>query len=444
MTPDGKAVLALVGRPNVGKSALFNRLVGARVAIVEDLPGTTRDRLYGEFEWGNRQYILIDTGGLDESGEIAYSPLIREQIMNALAQADVVLFLVDSISGAIAADEEVADLLRRSGRPVLVVAAKADNEAREEASVAFYELGLGEPFPVSALHGRGVADLLDHVAGLLPESAPEDATQTDEIKLAIVGRPNVGKSALLNAILGEERVIVSDVPGTTRDAIDTLFEFQDRRLRIIDTAGIRRRGKVERGVEKHSVMRSQEAIERCDVAALIVDATEPLTDQDLHIGGAVDDAARGLVVVFNKWDLLPDPEERAKYFVKLLQGRMKFMPWAFHAFTSATRGRGTRQLLELVVKAADERERRIPTAEVNAVVRKALSKHPPPMTGKRQLKVLYATQADIRPPTFVFFVNDPELAHFSFRRYMENQLREAFGFKGTAIRVIFRGRSEEG
>jgi GTP-binding protein len=427
----------------VGKSALFNRLVGSRVALVEDLPGTTRDRVYGEYEWNGRKYVLIDTGGLDEGGEIEFSPLVRAQIMQALSQADAVLFMVDTTTGILPGDEEAADLLRRSGRPVILVANKADNEAREQAGVAFYELGIGDPIAVSALHGLGVADLLDRVAELVGDRAELPAVDTDEISVAIVGRPNVGKSALLNAILGEDRVIVSELPGTTRDAIDTTLEYKGKTLRLIDTAGIRRRGKIERGVEKHSVMRSEEAIERCDVAAVVVDATDPLTAQDVHVIGYADKAAKGLVIVFNKWDLLEDPDESARYFVKLFRSRVKFADWAFHCFTSAVERRGVSKLLDLALQADSERRRRIPTNEVNAVVRKALSRHAPPMEGKRQLKILYVTQADVRPPTFVVFVNDPKLAHFSFRRYMENQLRDAFGFQGTAIRVIFRGRTEE-
>lgn len=439
----GLPVIAIVGRPNVGKSALFNRLVGSRVALVEDLPGTTRDRVYGEYEWKGQTYVLVDTGGLDETGEILFSPLIRAQIMQAVSQSDAVLFMVDTATGILPGDSEAADLLRRSGRPVVLVANKADNEAREQAGVVFYRLGIGEPVAVSALHGLGVADLLDRVAEVIGQQDQHSLDETDEISVAIVGRPNVGKSALLNAILGEDRVIVSEVPGTTRDAIDTTLEYQGRTLRLIDTAGIRRRGKIERGVEKHSVMRSEQAIERCDVAAVVVDSTDPLIAQDVHVIGYADKAAKGLVIVFNKWDLLDDPEEAAKYFVKLLRAKVKFADWAFHCFTSAVEKRGIPRLLDLALSADSERRRRVSTNEVNAVVRRALSRHAPPMEGKRQLKVLYVTQADVRPPTFVFFVNDPKLVHFSFRRYIENQLREAFGFQGTAIRVIFRGRSEE-
>lgn len=439
----GLPIVAIVGRPNVGKSALFNRLVGSRIALVEDLPGTTRDRIYGEYEWRNHKYVLVDTGGLDESGEIAFSPLIREQILQAIKQADIVLFLVDAVTGVTAADEEVAELLRRSARPILLVANKADNPERELAALALYELGVGEPVAISAYHGLGIADLLDRIAWEIGDSPEATLDDGGEVRVAIVGRPNVGKSAILNAILGEERVIVSEIPGTTRDAVDTIFDYVGQRLRLIDTAGIRRRGKVEKGVEKHSVMRSQEAIERCDVAVVVVEANDPLTAQDVHVAGYVNDAVKGMVVAFNKWDLLPQPEESAKYLPKLLQTKVKFAPWAEHCFTTAIRSRGIPRLLDLVLEAAAQRRLRVTTAQLNAVVRKALLRHAPPTGGKRQLKVLYATQADINPPTFVFFVNDPELAHFSFRRYIENQLRAQFGFRGTAIRVIFRGRSEE-
>ncbi|MPZ23553.1 MAG: ribosome biogenesis GTPase Der [Dehalococcoidia bacterium] len=436
-------VVAIVGRPNVGKSALFNRLVGSRVALVEDLPGTTRDRLYGEFEWRERRYVLIDTGGLDESGEIAFSPLVRQQILEALQQADVVLFMVDATAGVTAADEEVADLLRRSSKPLLLVANKADNAAREQAAVSFYELGIGDPITVSAYHGLGIGDLLDAIATLVPATGDETVQAVDEVRIAIVGRPNVGKSAILNAILGEERVIVSEVPGTTRDAIDTVFSFHDRQLRLIDTAGIRRRGKVERGVEKHSVMRSQDAIDRCDVAILVVEANNPFTAQDVHVAGYVDKAVKGLVVALNKWDLVANPEGEATHLLKLTKAKLRFAPWALMAYTSALTPRGMPRLLDLALEAHEERQRRVPTAGLNAVIRQALAKHSPPTEGKRQLKVFYVTQAEVNPPTFVVFVNDPDLAHFSFRRYLENQIRGAFGFPGTAIRVIFRGRSEE-
>jgi GTPase len=437
-------VIAVVGRPNVGKSALFNRLVGSRIAVVEDTPGTTRDRIYGEFEWRDRRYVLMDTGGFDESGQIAYSPQVRTQVKEALRQADLILFLVDAAVGVTAADEEVADLLRRSEKTVLLVANKADSESRELNAVDFYSLGIGEPIAVSAYHGLGIADLLEKIEEKIPGDIEIAVHSNTEIAVAIVGRPNVGKSAILNAILGEERVIVSEVPGTTRDAIDTRLTFDDHDLRLIDTAGIRRRGKVMPGVEKHSVMRSESAIDRCDVSLVVVDASDPLTAQDVHIAGYVAKAGKGLVMTFNKWDLVPDHQEAAIRLNRLARFKLKFAPWAEVAFTSAVRKQGVSRMLQLAISCALERRRRVQTSELNAVVRKALLRHSPPSTGRRQLKVLYATQADIEPPTFIFFVNDPALAHFSLRRYLENQLREAFAFKGTAIRVIFRGRGQDG
>jgi GTPase len=435
-----KPVVAIVGRPNVGKSTVFNRLVGARRAIVEDIPGTTRDRLYGEAEYRDRSFTVVDTGGLEPDANEGYSALIREQVQTAMAEADVLLFIVDTTAGVTRTDSEIAELLRRAQRPVILLANKVDNEARSEGTVEFFELGLGEPMPISAYHGLGLREVLERVTDLLPESAGE--APADELRLAVVGRPNVGKSALVNAILGQDRVIVSEEAGTTRDAVDTPFRYRDQPLVLIDTAGIRRRGRVERGVEKYSVMRARQAIERCDVAVLVIDASEKLAAQDLHVAGYVADAVKGMIVAVNKWDLVEDSEESREAFARKILRRLRFTPWAPLAFLSAKTGLNVDGLLELATEIGGTRSQRIPTAQVNAALREAVAANPPSSPGKRPLRIKYATQADVRPPTFVFFANDASLLHFSYRRYLENVLRRRFGFEGTAIKLEFRSRSE--
>jgi GTP-binding protein len=432
-------VVAIVGRPNVGKSTLFNRIVGARQAITEDIPGTTRDRLYGEAEWRDRAFVVIDTGGLLPDAEEGYSALIREQVQMAYMEADVVLFVVDATAGVTATDAEVAEVLRKTERPVLLLANKADNDARRDAAVEFFELGLGDPLAVSAHHDIGVREVQDRLLTLLPSVT--EGTQSDQLRLAVVGRPNVGKSLLVNAILGQERVIVSEQAGTTRDAVDTPFVYNDRQIVLIDTAGIRRPGRVERGVEKYSVMRAREAIERCDIAVLLLDATEKLAAQDLHIGGYVADAHKGMIVAVNKWDLREDTEEEREAFADRVLRRLRFTPWAPLAFVSAKERLNVDGLLELAIEIGETRSTRIPTAEVNAALREAVAAHPPSSPGRRVLRIKYATQAEVRPPTFVFFANDASLIHFSYRRYLENTLRKRFGFEGTAIKLEFRSRS---
>jgi GTP-binding protein len=436
-----KPVVAIVGRPNVGKSTVFNRLVGARRAIVEDIPGTTRDRLYGEGEYKDQSFTVVDTGGLEPDASEGYSALIKEQVEVALAEADILLFIVDVTTGVTRTDSEIAELLRRSERPVILLANKVDNETRSEAVVEFFELGVGEPMPISAYHGLGLREVLERVSDLLPAEPPtEDAV--DELRLAVVGRPNVGKSALVNAILGQDRVIVSEEAGTTRDAVDTPFLYRDQPLVLIDTAGIRRRGRVERGVEKYSVMRARDAIERCDVAILVIDATENLAAQDLHVAGYVADASKGMIVAVNKWDLVDDSEKNREAFARKILRRLRFTPWAPLAFVSAKTGLNIDGLLELATEIGETRSQRIPTAQVNAALRDAVATSPPSSPGKRPLRIKYATQADVRPPTFVFFANDASLLHFSYRRYLENMLRRRFGFEGTAIKLEFRSRSE--
>ena len=441
MNAETAPLVAIVGRPNVGKSALFNRLTRSNRALVEDIPGTTRDRNYAHFEWRGRFVRVVDTGGLfgpDEDDP--FGPQLRAGVEHVLREADAVLFLVDAVAGVTSADEEIAEMLRRSGLPVILVATKSDVSRSVDALPEMWSLGFGAPFAVSALHGRAVGDLMDAVLDIV--GGAEARERFAGIRIAIVGRPNVGKSSIVNAILGEERTIVSEIPGTTRDAIDTPFTFAGHDMQLVDTAGIRRRGKVERGVERHSVQRAQAAVDRADVVFLVIDGEEAITAQDTHIAGYAVDHAKGLVLVVNKWDLA-EPGTDRHLFAKSLDERYRFAPWAPILFTSAIRGQGIVDLLQAAVHIAEVRTRRVQTAELNRIIHAAMSKHGPPASGIRRLKVLYATQADVNPPTIVLFVNDPELVHFSYRRYIENQIREAFDFEGTAIRVHFRRRSDQ-
>ncbi len=440
-TAERAPLVALVGRPNVGKSALFNRMTRRNRALVEDIPGTTRDRNYGVVEWSGRVFRLVDTGGLIESDIDPFSPLVRRGVQQAIEEADAILFVVDATTGPIAADFEIAEMLRRAGRPVVLVANKAETSAGRSGLSEFYALGLGEAASVSAIHGQGVGDLLDIVLEHIPAVAPEDAEEP-RIRVAIVGRPNVGKSSLTNAILGEERVLVSEVAGTTRDPVDTPFEFEGHQMLLVDTAGIRRRGRVERGVERHSVQRAEQAIDRSDVVVVVLDYEEVLTAQDTHIAGYAAEAGKGMILVVNKWDLAEDRSGRTD-LTKALDYRYKFAPWAPVLFTSATTGEGVQDLLELCVHVAEVRQRRVQTSELNRVVHRAMAEHGPPTIRHKKLKVMYVTQAEVAPPTFVFFVNDPELVHFSYGRFLENRLRETFDFTGTAIKLVYRRRSED-
>jgi len=464
-----KPLVAIVGRPNVGKSTFFNRMLGDRVAVVEDLPGTTRDRIYGDTDWNGREFTLIDTGGLELGSAIPVGQVglnkqpgdimkhVQAQADLAIEEADVIVFMVDARSGITATDEEVADLLRRTEKPVILTANKADNAARRQDAVEFYSLGLGEPIPISSIQGTGTGDLLDRIVEELPTAdETENAEEEDEVpRIAIVGRPNVGKSSLLNAILGVQRAIVSEVPGTTRDAIDTTMEFEGKKLVLIDTAGIRRRGHVVPGVEKFSVIRSSRAIERCDVALVLIDASEGLAAQDTHIAGEIHEKAKGVIVVVNKWDLaqaqrravregqLPDPEEEiesAERYRKIIAEGLKFVPYAPIVFASAKTGYHVQSLLETALNISDMRYLRVPTSRLNEVVQDAIRRYRPATIRGKPLKVFYATQTRVNPPTFVFFVNDPQAVHFGYERYLENQLRQAFSFKGTAIRLQFKAR----
>jgi GTPase len=466
-----KPLVAIVGRPNVGKSTFFNRMIGERLAIVEDIPGTTRDRLYGDTDWNGRTFTFIDTGGLElgkgipvgqigldnQPGDLMNHVMAQAQL--AIEEADVIVFMVDARSGITAADQDVADLLRRANKSVIVAANKADNAARRMDAVEFYSLGLGEPVDISSIQGTGTGDLLDRIVEDLPPVDETDDEDEDGIpRIAIVGRPNVGKSSLLNNIMGYQRSIVSDVPGTTRDAIDTEIEFEGHKIKLVDTAGIRRRGRVGVGIEKYSVLRSIRALERSDIAVLLIDASEGLAAQDTHIAGEIHEAAKGVIVIVNKWDLAqeqrkaeregvyahPNDEiESAEGYRDIVAEGLKFIPYAPVIFASAKTGYHVKSVLEAALKIAEMRHLRIPTSRLNEVVQDAIRRHSPTVIRAKPLKIFYATQARVNPPTFIFFVNDPEAVHFSYERYLENRLREAFSFNGTAIRLQFRARTKE-
>jgi len=437
-----RPIVALVGRPNVGKSTLFNRLVGEPRAIVDEIPGTTRDRIYGSVEWNGVTFTLVDTGGLELEGADEVGRGILAQAQEAIDRADVILFVVDAREGPTAVDFDVAELLRRTEKPVILVANKADNPERTFGAVEFYQLGMGDPVAVSAIHGYGTGDLLDlTVRGF--SKGVEEVEEEADLRLAIVGRPNVGKSSLVNALSGETRVMVSRVPGTTRDAIDTLIRYRDKSVLLVDTAGIRRRGQIERGIEKYSVLRAVRALERCDVAALVIDAEEGVTAQDAHVAGYVLDSAKGVVLVVNKWDLVKKGPKTTQEYTDRIRQAFKFMDYVPLVFTSAVTKQRVTKILDAALKIAEERRKRIPTSTLNDAMQEAFVRQPPPTARGKVLKLLYVTQAGVEPPTFVFFVNDPRIVHFSYMRYLENDIRARFGFEGTAIRLVFKPRSEK-
>lgn len=450
-------IVALVGRPNVGKSTLFNRIVGQRIAVVHDQPGTTRDRLHARAEWNGVPLTVVDTGGIEVLPEtvvagkrpgpervlaqdsVPYIPLMRAQAEQAIQEADAVIFLTDATDGVTAGDEEVADILRRARCPVFLAANKVDNRGLRQDALEFFALGLGEVHPISALHGTGIADLLDAVVEGLPPSEAE--AEDESVKMAIVGRPNVGKSSLLNRLLGEERVIVSPVAGTTRDAIDTHLEWEGSPITLIDTAGIRRRGKVERGVEKYSVLRALRAIQRADVALLVIDGVEGVTAQDAHVAGLILDEYTGVVVLINKWDAVEKDAYTIDEYTEWVRHVLRFLDYVPVLFISALTGQRVHKVLPTALAVQEARSRRIPTGELNRLVRGALERHAPPSKRGRRLRIYYASQPGVDPPTFVFHVNDPDLVHFSYERYLENRLREAYKFPGTPLRLVFRRRS---
>ncbi len=461
-----RPLVAIVGRPNVGKSTLFNRLIGERKAVVYDVPGTTRDRIYGTVEWQGRVFDVVDTGGLDPTaGRRGREPLsvdsaafiqeIREQVQAAVAEADAILFVVDVRDGVTPADEQVAETLRRlqkpkDGRmhpPILLVVNKVDAHFDEADLTEFYRLGLGDPIPISALHGKGVGDMLDRLLEVLPHAPRyrEDLEEEDQgaIRVAIVGRPNVGKSSLLNRLVGKERALVSDVPGTTRDPVDTHLRYYGRDIILVDTAGIRRRGRIQMGVEKFSVLRALRALQRAEVALLVVDATEGVVAQDAHIGGLIVDAGASCIIVVNKWDAVEKDEFTINRFTEHVRTRLRFLDYAPILFVSAKTGQRVSRILPTVVEVAEARRQRIPTSRLNRIIQEALEAQPPPGKGGKVLKIYFAAQVGKPPPTIVLHVNDPDLAHFSYLRYLENRIREEFPFPGTPIRFILRKRERK-
>jgi GTP-binding protein len=451
-----KSLVALVGRPNVGKSALFNRLVGQRKAVVSDVPGTTRDRIFGEATWNGVAFDVVDTGGLEifqpkkqgsiedsllNEGSRDFVPEIRTQALLAIQEADVVVMVVDSLMGITAADQEIVDILRRTDKPVLIAANKSDNASRREDAFEFYGLGLGEVYAISALHGTGTGDLLDAVVAALPvQTAVDEVPEDESIKIAIIGRPNVGKSSLLNKLLGEERAIVSPVAGTTRDAIDTRLTWNGMPLTLIDTAGIRRRGKVEPGLEKYSVLRAHKSIERADVILLLIDAVDGVTQQDAHIAGMIQESYKSAVIVVNKWDAVEKDSQTVNTYTDEVRQKLAFLPFVPVVFISALTGQRIHTVLETAVRVQEERLVRIPTSELNRVVREAMMRHAPHTKQPRPLKIYLAQQVRVDPPTFLFHINSRSLLHFTYERYLENQIRAAYPFSGTPIRFSFRER----
>ncbi|HEX2765935.1 MAG TPA: ribosome biogenesis GTPase Der [Candidatus Limnocylindria bacterium] len=459
-------VVAIVGRPNVGKSTLFNRLIGQRLAIIEDLPGTTRDRVYGTGEWNGRMFTLVDTGGLELEPGTEIEERVQDQARVAIEEADLILFVVDAHAGLAPLDHEVADRLRRATAPVILVVNKGDNPRRELEAMEFTALGFDPMITISAQHGRNTGDLADLIVEHLPPpseaeaaaSASDDDGERDlteeelaELaeadlpppRVAIVGRPNTGKSTFVNQVLGHERMIVSDVPGTTRDPIDTTITLDDQELVLVDTAGIRRRGSIEKGIERYSVLRSMKAIDSADVAIVMTDATEGYTAQDAHVVGYVLERLKGIVLVLNKWDAVEKDEHTADEWLKRLRRDAPYLAWADIVFASALTGQRVERILREALTVAEERYRRVPTGELNRLVMDAVRAHPPSHVRNRLPKIFYATQVGVAPPTFVIFVNDPELIHFSYKRYLENRIRDAYGFLGTPIRLIFRQRESE-
>ena len=437
-----KPLVAIVGRQNVGKSTLFNRIVGQRLAIVEDLPGTTRDRLYADAEWQGKVFTLVDTGGLVLDASDDLLTRVRLQAEQAIAEADVVVLVTDVLDGVTATEQELAEILRRTSKPIFVCANKADTAQRRLDAAEFYALGLGEVYPVSALHGIGVAELLDALAAAFPELA-EREEEEPAVRIALVGRTGVGKSSLLNVLLGEERTIVSETPGTTRDAIDTFLQWHGQRVTLIDTAGIRKRGSIAPGVEKYSVLRSLKAIDRADVVLLLVDASVGVTAQDTHIAGYILDAEKSVVVVVNKWDLVVKDSTTMDVYRDHVRTELKFAPYAPVLFISALKRQRIEQVLETAVRVHAQRFERIPTAELNDLLQDSVARHSPPSKWGKKLTFYYATQPMVDPPTLVYFVNDTRLVHISYQRYLENRIRERWGFEGTPLRLRFQGREKD-
>jgi len=454
-----KPIVALVGRPNVGKSTLFNRLVGERMAIVDDTPGTTRDRLFGECEWNGHIFHVVDTGGIDPThggktplsvGSVDFIEEIKTQAQVAISEADAVFFVNDGEAGVTSPDLEVASILRRSQKklddgtfspPIFVVVNKCENRERRDNAVQFYELGLGDPIPISASHGTNTGDLLDLLVESFPEQDEEE--EDDSIKIAIVGKPNAGKSSLLNKLVGEERAIVSEIAGTTRDATDTKIEVDGLEVTLIDTAGIRRRGKIEPGVEQFSVLRSFKAIERAEVALLMIDATTGITSQDAHIAGFILEQWKSCVVIVNKWDAIEKDSFTMEEYTQKIRADLNFMDYVPLLFISAKTGQRVDTVMPMALRVQEERLARLSTSRINAIIHNAQDAHPHPSHAGRQLKMFYGTQVRSDPPTFMIYVNDPKLMHWGYLRYLENKIREEYGFLGTPIRLVTKGRREK-
>ncbi len=439
-----KPVVAIVGRPNVGKSTLFNKIVGSRISIVDDTPGVTRDRIYMEAEWCGHEFLLIDTGGIEHGDDVIVSGM-RRQAELAISQADVLLLMTNVHDGLVAADAEVASMLQKSGKPVLLVVNKVDNIGNPPAELyEFYNLGLGDPMPVSSIHGLGVGDLLDEVVARFPSVDANDDAEDDTIKVALVGKPNVGKSSLINKILGEDRVIVSNVAGTTRDAIDALVHKNGQDYTFIDTAGMRKRSRVEEGVEHYSVIRSLGAVDRSDVCVIMIDAQEGVTEQDTKIAGYAHEQGKACVIAVNKWDLVEKDGKTMDQFRKKVAEGLSFMLYAPVVFISAVTGQRLDRLFELIQFVRTQNTMRIRTGALNDVLNEATMRVQPPSDKGKRLKIYYMTQALTAPPTFVVFVNNKQLAHFSYIRYLENQIRGVFGLEGTPVRFVLRERGESG
>ncbi|GAA0077989.1 ribosome biogenesis GTPase Der [Clostridium sp. CTA-5] len=437
----GKPIVAIVGRPNVGKSTLFNKLAGKRISIVQDTPGVTRDRVYAEAEWLNYNFTMIDTGGIEPENDDIIVKQMRRQANIAIETADVIVFIVDGKEGLTAADQEVANMLRKSKKPVVLVVNKIDSLKYEENSWEFYNLGIGDPITISASQALGLGDMLDRVVEHFDRVAAEN--EDDEyVRIAMIGKPNVGKSSLINKLLGEERLIVSDIAGTTRDAIDSYLDTEQGKFILIDTAGLRRKSKVKEEIEKYSVIRTYASIERADVCILMIDAQEGVTEQDEKIIGYAHELNKAIMIIVNKWDLIDKDDKTMEKFKKDLQGNLKFLSYAEYLFISALTGQRTHKVLEVAKKCYDNYNKRVSTGILNDVISKAVLMKEPPVVGIKRLKIYYATQVATKPPKFVFFVNDVTARHFSYERYLENQLRNSFDFKGTGIQIEYRQRKE--
>ena len=429
-----RPIVAIVGRTNVGKSTLLNRLAGMRIAVVADLPGTTRDRVFAFVAWQGRELTVVDTGGWQTKPSTSLEQKVKQQVEAAIAQADAVIFLVDAIDGVIAADEEIADVLRAANRPIILAVNKVDSAKQANQAADFYHLGMGEPIAISAHHNRGIDELMDAVLASLPPQ-PVSIAAPGEAKLAIVGRPNVGKSTLLNTLLRDERAIVHESPGTTRDSLDAIIRWDDKEILLVDTAGIKRRGRVGAGVDYYSLLRALQAINRCDVALLLIDASEFITAQDMHIAGYIIEVGKGIILLVNKWDLVP--KEQRQEFKHSMEQRLRFASYTPIIYISAKLGQGINRILPQSWEIWKERQKRIPQSEVDELVKQAVGSHPPPRTGSRRLRITRAYQDESQPATFVLKVNNPKLVHFSYQRYLENKLRQGLGFRGVPLKLIF-------